>query len=60
MCSIPLITRRSSTGCAPRGPRESAGSSRAHSASLRQYSCLAIHVSTVWKLERKPAPLRIP
>ena len=44
MCSIPLITRRSSTRCGPRG---SGGSSRAHSASLRQYSCLAIHASTV-------------
>jgi len=34
MCTIPLITRRSSTRCAPRRPRGSNGSIRAHSESL--------------------------
>jgi hypothetical protein len=36
MCMIPLITRRSSTRCAPRRPRGSSGSIRAYSASFNQ------------------------
>src|SRR5690349_14357576 len=42
MCTMPEITRRSSTRCAPLRPRGSKGSIRAHSASLNQVSCLAI------------------
>jgi hypothetical protein len=46
MCSMSEITRGSSTRCAPLRPRSGNGSSRAHSASLNQVSCLAIIHST--------------
>ena len=42
MCTMPEITRRSSTRCAPLRPRGNNGSIRAHSASLNQVNCLAI------------------
>ena len=45
MCTMPEITRRSSTRCAPLRPFGSNGSIRAHSASLNQVSCLAINAS---------------
>src|SRR5690349_21761292 len=52
---IPLITRRSSTRCAPRRPRGISGSIRAHSASESQYSAL-IQASAVWKLDGVDGP----
>src|SRR3954464_327207 len=42
ICTMPEITRRSSTRCAPLRPRGNNGSIRPHSASLNQVSCLAI------------------
>jgi hypothetical protein len=46
MCTMPEITRRSSTRRAPHLPLGSNGSIRAHSASLNQVSCRAINAST--------------
>jgi hypothetical protein len=45
MCTMPEITRRSSTRRAPHRPLGSNGSIRAHSASLNQVSRLAIIAS---------------
>ena len=58
--TIPLITRRSSTRCAPRRPRGISGSIRSHSASESQYSALLIQASAVGKLESQISPFGNP
>jgi len=65
MCTMPEITRRSSTRRAPHRPLGSNGSIRAHSVSLNQVSCLAIIASvprgsfeSANSLNRKPIEYR--
>jgi hypothetical protein len=60
MCTIPLITRRSSTRCAPRRPRGSNGSIRAHSPSLSQVIPFIASSPPNESLNHIPAEKRIP